>query len=48
VGSINGRRIIKDEIIGNIENYRALGIELAEKLLLKGAGEILEEIYGSD
>lgn len=46
VGSISGDRIIKGHIEGKIENAENLGIKLAEDLLLRGAKEILDEVYG--
>ncbi len=45
VGTIDGKRLMKHRIEGPVEKAEALGIELAEVLLNKGAGEILEEIY---
>src|SRR4030042_4472799 len=46
VGSISGERIIKGHIEGNPEQAEALGIALAEDILSRGAGEILDEVYG--
>lgn len=45
VGSLDGKTLITDEITGDIENTENLGTRLAESLLEKGAGEILEEVY---
>jgi len=45
VGTIDGKRLIRHRIEGPIERAEALGVELAEILLKKGAGEILEEVY---
>lgn len=45
VGAIDGSRIIRDTIEGDIKNAEALGIELAELLLAAGAGEILAAVY---
>ncbi len=47
VGTIDGKRLIRHHMEGAIEEAESLGIELAEVLLHKGAGEILEEIYKS-
>lgn len=47
VGSIDGKKIIEDEIEGDPEDYTILGVKLAEKLLKKGAKKILDEVYGS-
>lgn len=46
VGSVSGDRIIKDRIEGSPEDAERLGIRLAEELLLRGAKEILDEVYG--
>ncbi|MBM4352076.1 MAG: hydroxymethylbilane synthase [Deltaproteobacteria bacterium] len=45
VGTIDGKRLVRHRIEGPIEQAEALGVELAEILLKKGAGEILEEVY---
>jgi len=45
VGAINGKRLVRNYIEGPIEKAEALGMELAEILLKKGAEEILEEVY---
>jgi hydroxymethylbilane synthase len=45
VGTIDGRRLIRHHVEGPIEKAGALGIELAEILLGKGAKEILDEVY---
>jgi hydroxymethylbilane synthase len=45
VGSIDGKTLIKDKIDGKPEEAESLGTTLAEKLLAKGAKEILDEVY---
>ncbi|MBS3920815.1 MAG: hydroxymethylbilane synthase [Deltaproteobacteria bacterium] len=45
VGTIDGKRLVRHRIEGPIERAEALGVELAEILRKKGAGEILEEVY---
>lgn len=45
VGSVDGKRIIKDSITGDASNPEELGIALAEKLLSQGADVILREVY---
>src|SRR4030042_4658736 len=45
VGTIDGKRLIRHHVEGSIEKAESLGVELAEILLNKGAGEILEEVY---
>jgi hydroxymethylbilane synthase len=47
VGTIDGKRLIKCHLKGPLEKAELLGTELAEALLSKGAGDILEEIYQS-
>jgi hydroxymethylbilane synthase len=46
VGTVDGRRLVRDQVEGSVEKAEALGIELAEVLLRKGGAEILEEVYG--
>jgi len=46
VGSVDGKRIIKDTIEGEADKAEKLGVTLAEKLLSKGADVILREVYG--
>ena len=45
VATIDGNKLIKDKSIGNIKNPEEVGKKLAEKLKLKGANEILAEIF---
>jgi len=45
VGRPDGTLVLRDDIRGHKESAEALGIELAEKLLSAGAGEILEQVY---
>lgn len=46
VGSLDGKTLIKDKSEGVPEKAESLGTKLAEKLLAKGAREILDEVYG--
>ena len=46
VGSITGDRIIRGHIEGKTEDAEQLGVALAEDVLLQGAKEILDEVYG--
>ena len=48
VGSVDGKRIIKDFIEGEPEKAEKLGVNLAEKLLKQGADVILREVYGNN
>ena len=45
VASLDGERLIKDQYIGNINDPEEVGKELAKKLKLQGAEEILSEIF---
>lgn len=45
VGNLTGDLIIRDAIEGKIVDAEPLGIKLAERLLAKGAGKILDEVY---
>ncbi len=45
VASIDGKRLIKDQSVGNINDTEEIGKNLAEKLKLQGADEILSEIF---
>ena len=48
VGSVDGKRIIKDAIDGEPDKAEKLGVTLAEMLLRKGADVILREVYGNN
>ena len=45
VGSLDGRRVIQDEIKGAPADHQALGAALAERILDRGGREILAEAY---
>jgi hydroxymethylbilane synthase len=45
VGSLDGKVLLEDQVIGPVNNAHALGVELAEKLLAQGADKILQEVY---
>ncbi len=45
VASVDGSRSVRDSISGPASQCEKLGIELAERLLRNGAGEILSEVY---
>jgi hydroxymethylbilane synthase len=47
VGSVDGKRIIRDSIEGEPEKAEKLGVVLAEKLLAQGADVVLREVYGN-
>jgi hydroxymethylbilane synthase len=44
VGSLDGDKNLRERITGDIADADALGTRLAEQMLEKGAGEILEEV----
>jgi hydroxymethylbilane synthase len=45
VGSEDGKQMISGEILGDAKDADALGISLAEQLLAKGAGELLQTLF---
>lgn len=45
VAGLNGRPMIRDAITGAPEDSETLGEHLAERLLSRGAGKILQELY---
>ena len=47
VGSVDGKRIVKDIIEGSPDKAEKLGVTLAETLLSRGADAILREVYGT-
>jgi hydroxymethylbilane synthase len=48
VGDLDGRKLIKGGIEGEMEKAQELGTALAESLLSRGADEILRELYGKE
>jgi len=50
IASLDGKRVIAEELTGSAERPTDLGLELGQKLLSMGAAEILAEIsrYGAD
>ena len=45
VASLDGKRLVKDRVIGAATSAEELGIELAQRLRQQGAQEILDEIF---
>ncbi|NDG03013.1 MAG: hydroxymethylbilane synthase, partial [Synechococcaceae bacterium WBB_34_004] len=45
VASLDGKRLIRDQVQGSQADPEAIGIALAEKLRSRGAGEILQQIF---
>ncbi len=48
VASVDGRQYIREDISGDLLNGKEIGVELGEKMLKKGAGEILDQIKSSN
>ncbi len=48
VGSDDGQHMIRTEIRGHVDQAEQLGIQAAEDLLAKGAGDILAQVYGHE
>jgi len=46
IASVDGSRILKETVAGDPAEAETLGLETAEKLLAKGGGAILAEVYG--
>jgi len=46
ISDLEGRHLLQDRLLGPPEQAQALGRRLAEMLLDRGGGEILQEIYG--
>ena len=47
VGSVDGSRILRDEIRGPADSAEQLGVSLAQRLLASGADDILAQVYGN-
>ncbi|MGD9660281.1 MAG: hydroxymethylbilane synthase [Porticoccaceae bacterium] len=45
VGSVDGKIMLRDEIVGAPEQAEAMGIAVAESLLSRGADKILQAVY---
>jgi hydroxymethylbilane synthase len=48
VSDCDGKECLKKTITGHVETCEAMGISLADDLLIKGAGRILNEVYQSE
>lgn len=46
VAELDGSKLIRDEIIGELDRAEEIGVALAQRLLASGAGKILEKVYG--
>ena len=47
IGSLDGRRVIRDSISGDPKSAERLGMELADRLVAQGGKQILDEIRAS-
>lgn len=47
VATVDGKTVIRDQIEGTHQDAHILGVQLAERLLIRGGDEILRVIYGS-
>lgn len=47
VASLEGDRLLRDEVRGDCTDPEVIGVTLAERLRSQGAGEILEKIFAS-
>ncbi|MDP2335335.1 MAG: hydroxymethylbilane synthase [Bacteroidota bacterium] len=48
VASVDGKQYIREDISGDLANGAEIGVQLGEKLLKKGAGEILDQIKSTN
>ncbi len=48
VATLDGRRVIKDQLAGPARDSRRIGLELAERLLARGGDAILENLMNND
>ncbi len=46
IASVDGSRLIRDQIQGDAGEAESLGVTLAERLLARGGREVLDQIYG--
>ena len=47
VGSPNGEIMLRDEIVGDVNDGESMGIIIANRLLAAGADKILADVYDS-
>ncbi|MCA1765605.1 MAG: hydroxymethylbilane synthase [Desulfobulbaceae bacterium] len=48
VASIDGKEVLKKQVVGGVAEAGAMGVKLAEELLEMGGRRILEEVYGAN
>jgi hydroxymethylbilane synthase len=44
---VDGKELLRDTAEGTIENPESIGVQLAERLLVRGGDRILHVIYGA-
>ncbi|MBT7589665.1 MAG: hypothetical protein HN561_01195 [Candidatus Scalindua sp.] len=44
VCSLDGKTVIRDSVVGKVDDYSVMGLDLANKLLGRGGRQILEDI----
>jgi hydroxymethylbilane synthase len=47
VASVDGKEIIRDRVTGSADDPHSMGVQLAERLLMRGGDRILRAIYGT-
>ncbi len=48
VASVDGKEVIRDRVHGTAADPQTAGLQLAERLLMRGAERILQSIYGTE
>jgi hydroxymethylbilane synthase len=48
VGSVDGKRLIREQMEGPAEDAERIGVDLANLILDKGGREILREVYEAE
>ncbi|PLX78250.1 MAG: hydroxymethylbilane synthase [Desulfuromonas sp.] len=48
VASCDGKEFLKETVKGHIDEAKQLGTSLADSLIIRGAGKILNEVYGTE
>jgi hydroxymethylbilane synthase len=46
VAEVDGSTLLRETITGSVDEHKKLGVELANRILEKGGGEILKNILG--
>ncbi|MDT8336060.1 MAG: hydroxymethylbilane synthase [Desulfurivibrionaceae bacterium] len=48
IASIDGKEVLKKQLVGEVNDAKSMGVKLAEELLEMGGRRILEEVYGEN